>query len=113
MSNQTDKYEFLDQIFPKAVFSVENKKANINNEFTIFTSLGRKFHMEQPILIFWPIYKNPEISFIFNKTLASTVICDKCDSNDKKVREKKESIWILKIFGLTNNIEERQIKITE
>ena len=30
-------------------------------------------------------FKKPEISFIFNKTLVSFIICDKCDSIDAKI----------------------------
>ena len=41
------------------------------------------------------------------------IICDKCDSNDKKILREKESIKMLKILGLTNNIEEHQIKIID
>ena len=37
-------------------------------------------------------FKNPEISFIFNKTLVPLIICDKCDSNDKKILKEGESI---------------------
>ena len=58
-------------------------------------------------------FKNPEISFIFNKTLVPFIICDKCDSNDKKILKEGESIQILKILGFTNNIEEHQTKIID
>ena len=37
-------------------------------------------------------FKNPKISYIFNKTLVPLIICDKCDSNDKEILKEKESI---------------------
>ena len=43
---------------------------------------------------------------IFNKTLVPSLIFDKCGSNDNKIFKEEESIKILKISGLTNNIKE-------
>ena len=37
-------------------------------------------------------FKNPEISFIFNKILVPFIICDKRDSHDKKIIKEEESI---------------------
>ena len=54
------------------------------------------------------IYKkinNPKISYIFVKTLVLSIICSKCGSKDEKIFKEEESIKILKIFGLINNIE--------
>ena len=50
-------------------------------------------------------FKNPKISYLFNKALVLVIICDKCGSNDEKIFNKK-SIEILKILGLINNINE-------
>ena len=36
-------------------------------------------------------FKNPEISFIFNKTLVPFSIYDKYDSNDEKILKEEES----------------------
>ena len=54
------------------------------------------------------IYKkinNPKISYIFVKTLVLSIICSKCGSKDEKIFIEEESIKILKIFGLINNVE--------
>ena len=32
------------------------------------------------------------MSFIFNKILVPFIICDKCDSNDKRILKEEESI---------------------
>ena len=49
--------------------------------------------------------KNPEESYIFDETVLS-IICDKCGSNAKKIKIKikTESIVILEIISLINNI---------
>ena len=54
------------------------------------------------------IYKKiniPKISYFFGKTLVLSIICSKCGSKDEKIFKEEESIKILKIFGLINNIE--------
>ena len=54
------------------------------------------------------IYKkinNPKISYFFRKTLVLSIICSKCGSKDEKIFIEEESIKILKIFGLINNVE--------
>ena len=56
-------------------------------------------------------FKNPKISYIFDKTLSLSFICDKCCSKDAKIFKEEESIKILKILGLINNIEEHQMNI--
>ena len=43
-------------------------------------------------------------SHILEKTLFLSIICSKCDSKDEKIFKEKESIEILKILNLTNNI---------
>ena len=54
-------------------------------------------------------FKNPKISYILEKTLVLSIICSKCSSKDEKILEKEESVKILKLIGLINNIEEYQI----
>ena len=54
-------------------------------------------------------FKNPKISYIFDKTLSVSIICDKCGSKDEKIFKEEESIKTLKILGLINNIEEYQM----
>ena len=44
-----------------------------------------------------------KISYLLDKTLALSIICSKCKNEDEKMF-KEESIEILKIHGLTNNI---------
>ena len=48
--------------------------------------------------------KNPKIQYIFDKTLVLSIICDRCGSNDENTFEKEESIEILKILGLVNDM---------
>ena len=43
---------------------------------------------------------NTKISYIFKKTLVLSIICSKCDNEDKIIFKKEESIDILKIIGL-------------
>ena len=50
--------------------------------------------------------KNPRISYIFDELLSLSTICDKCGSNDQKIFKEEESIEILKILGLINNMSE-------
>ena len=57
------------------------------------------------------IYKKinkPKISYFFGKTLVLSIICSKCGSKDEKIFKEEESIKILNIFGLINNIELHQ-----
>ena len=51
-------------------------------------------------------FKDPQISCIFDKALVLSIICDKCGSNDEKLFKEEESIEILKILGLINNMNE-------
>ena len=46
------------------------------------------------------------MSYIFDKALILSIICDKCGSNDKTIFKKEQSIKIIKMFGLINNIGE-------
>ena len=50
--------------------------------------------------------KNPNISYIFDKTLVLSIICDKCSSEEENIFKEEESIEILKILGLINNMNE-------
>ena len=49
------------------------------------------------------------MSYILNKKLVLCIIFDKLDSQNQKNFEEKESIEILKIFGLIKNMERYQI----
>ena len=44
-----------------------------------------------------------KISYLLDKILALSIICSKCKNEDEKMF-KEESIEILKIHGLTNNL---------
>ena len=50
--------------------------------------------------------KTPNISYIFDKTLVLSIICDKCSSEEENIFKEEESIEILKILGLINNMNE-------
>ena len=45
----------------------------------------------------------PKTSYIYEKTLALSIICSKCKNKDEKLF-KEESIEILKILGLIENV---------
>ena len=49
-------------------------------------------------------FDKPKISYIFGKFLVLSIICSKCISADEKTFKEKESIEILKILGLIENI---------
>ena len=44
------------------------------------------------------------MSHNFEKTLVLSVICSKCENENKKIFEEKKSIEILTILGLIENI---------
>ena len=48
-------------------------------------------------------FKQPKI-YICDKTLLLSSICKKCGSEDEKIFKEEESIEILKIIGLINNM---------
>ena len=48
--------------------------------------------------------EKPKISFIFDKTLVVSIICSKCKNEDEKIFKGEESIEILKIIALIENI---------
>ena len=49
-------------------------------------------------------FKKPKTSYLLEKTLVLSIICSKCKNEDEKLFLKKESIEILKILGLIENI---------
>ena len=51
-------------------------------------------------------FKNPKISYIFDKAYAFSVIFGYCSSEGKKIFKEEESIEILKTLGLINNMKE-------
>ena len=53
-------------------------------------------------------FEKPKISYFLEKTLVLSIICSKCKNEDEKIFNEEESIKILKIFGLINNIEQYQ-----
>ena len=48
---------------------------------------------------------NPKKSYIFDKLLAVSIICDTYRSNDEKLFKEEVSIEILRITGLINNMK--------
>ena len=50
-------------------------------------------------------FKNPKISYIFEKTLVLSIICSKFGNDDEKIFKEEESVEILKILGLIKNIK--------
>ena len=49
-------------------------------------------------------FKKPKISYICDRILLFSSICKKCRSEDEKIFQEEESIEILKIIGLINNV---------
>ena len=49
-------------------------------------------------------FENPKISYLFGKTLVLSIICSKCKKEDEKPLKEEESIEILKILDLIENI---------
>ena len=50
-------------------------------------------------------FEKPKISSILEKTLVLSIICSKCKNEDENIFKEEESIEILKILVLINNIE--------
>ena len=48
--------------------------------------------------------KNPEIWYIFEKTLVFSIICRKCENEDEKLFKEEEETEILKILGSIKNM---------
>ena len=53
-------------------------------------------------------FEKLRLSYLFEKTLFLSIICSKCKTEPEKIFKEEESIEILKIIGLINNIEEYQ-----
>ena len=49
-------------------------------------------------------FEEPKISYIFEKTLVLSIICSKCKNEDKKIFKEEESIEILNVLALIENI---------
>ena len=45
-----------------------------------------------------------KISYVLEKTLVLSIICSKCKNGDEKIFKEEESIEILEVLGLINNI---------
>ena len=53
-------------------------------------------------------FEKPKISYLLEKALVLYIILSKCKNEDEKIFTEEESIEILKILGLINNIEKCQ-----
>ena len=53
-------------------------------------------------------FEKPKISYLLEKTLVVSIICNKCENKDEKIFKGEESIEMLKILELINNTEEYQ-----
>ena len=64
--------------------------------------------MKKLYCVIWCKYRTfekPTTSYLLGKILLLSIICSKCKNKDKKSFKKEESIEILKILGLIQNIE--------
>ena len=52
---------------------------------------------------YWKFEKT-KISYLLEKTLVLSIICNKCKNEDEKLFREEEPIEILKIVGLIENI---------
>ena len=48
-------------------------------------------------------FRNPKMSYIFEKTLVLSIICIKCKNEEKKMFKEEKSTEKLKIVGLIKN----------
>ena len=53
----------------------------------------------------------PEISYILEKTLVLSTICSTCKNKNEKTFREEESIEIIKILDLINNVEDYYLYI--
>ena len=53
-------------------------------------------------------FKKNKTSYIFKKALSLSVVYSKCGHECEKIFKEEESVEILRILGLINNIEEHQ-----
>ena len=49
-------------------------------------------------------FKIAKISYIFEKIFVLSIVCSKCENEDEKRFKEEESIEILKVLGLIENI---------
>ena len=49
-------------------------------------------------------FENPKISYLFEKTLVLSIICSKCKKKNQKLFKEAESVEILRILVLIENI---------
>ena len=49
-------------------------------------------------------FEQRKITYLLEKTLVVSFICDKCKNEDEKLFKEEESIEIFKILGLIENI---------
>ena len=49
-------------------------------------------------------FEKTKISYLLEKTLVLSIICNKCKNEDEKLFREEEPIEILKIVGLIENI---------
>ena len=49
-------------------------------------------------------FKNPKISYIFEKVSVLSIICSKCENEYGKIFKEEQSIKILEILGLVKTI---------
>ena len=54
-------------------------------------------------------FEKPKKSYFLEKTLILSIICSKCQKEGEKIFKEEESIEILKILVLINNIEYQKI----
>ena len=60
--------------------------------------------------IYWVIcrkyrkFEKPKISYLLQKTLVLSIICNKCKNEDEKIFQEKDSTEILKLFGLIEKV---------
>ena len=50
-------------------------------------------------------FEKPKVLYLLEKILVLTIICSKCKNKDEKIFKEEESIEILKILDLINDIE--------
>ena len=53
-------------------------------------------------------FEKPNLSYLLEQILFLSVIWSKCKKKDEKIFKEEESIEMLKILGLINNIEKYQ-----
>ena len=89
------------------LFSPKEYEKNDKKKNTKIFSITKKFKMKKKkkcfICVSYRKIKNPQMSYIFKKRVLP-IICSKCENWRWKRFKEEESIEILKIPGLTENI---------